>query len=73
VGIVERNYWGTNFEIFDHGLDEKLFAKIPNYFMPKRRCIVKKRESFLKRIYPNLRAKSFIKPISWARFQEILA
>ena len=40
LGIVERNYWGTYFEIFDFGLDEKLYAKIPNYFMPKRRSIV---------------------------------
>ena len=40
MACIEGNYWGTIFEIFDNGLDEKLLPKIPSFFANKRRKIV---------------------------------
>jgi hypothetical protein len=29
--MIERNYWGTSFNVFDDGLDESSFSKVPDY------------------------------------------
>ncbi len=40
IGVIERNYWGTYFEIFDYGLEEKHLNKLPPFLGIKRKKIV---------------------------------
>jgi hypothetical protein len=30
IGYINRNYWGTNFVLFSHGLSEKRCQQIPD-------------------------------------------
>ena len=41
IGYIERNYWGTVFELFDYGLDQKFLEKIPQFFGTLKKKIVK--------------------------------
>ena len=40
LGCIERNYWGTSFEIYDYGLDQKTYSKMPNYLGTLRKKLV---------------------------------
>jgi hypothetical protein len=40
VGCVERNYWGTSFQVYDSGYPESIIAKFPRYFGLTRKLIV---------------------------------
>jgi hypothetical protein len=46
LGCVEPNYWGTIFDIYDLGIDEKGMAKLPKFFGFPRNKIVKPNELF---------------------------
>jgi hypothetical protein len=40
VGIVERNYWGTSFSIYDDGFPEDLQMGFPDWIGSKRKKIM---------------------------------
>ncbi|CAD8206862.1 unnamed protein product [Paramecium pentaurelia] len=37
VGVIERNFWGTVFHIYDYGYPKEAAGKIPKYFGQERR------------------------------------
>jgi hypothetical protein len=41
VGEVEANFWGTQFEIYDNGVDKKLIDNVPNCIFSERKLIGK--------------------------------
>ncbi|CAD8117921.1 unnamed protein product [Paramecium sonneborni] len=40
VGVIERNFWGTQFHIYDYGYPKEVSGKIPKYFGQERRELI---------------------------------
>lgn len=36
IGTITNNFWGHEFHIYDHGIDEKVFKKLPAGFIKQR-------------------------------------
>lgn len=40
IGEIEPNYWGTEFMIYDHGLDTGFIEQLPTFVSKKKEMIV---------------------------------
>ena len=36
VGLMTNNFWGHEFTVYDHGVEEKVFKKLPTGFIQMR-------------------------------------
>ena len=41
LGCIEPNYWGTVFDIYDNGIEEKNLSKLPkNFGFPRAKIVI---------------------------------
>jgi hypothetical protein len=42
IGEIEVNFWGTNFEIYDYGYNDKIYEKVSPFISNLRKKLVNK-------------------------------